>query len=130
MHSDKIHRQKIYKLGIFLKELRLGLDLSLREAAKQAKITPAHLLKIEKGTEIKSIGVVVLINLAEAYRIPVSSILKKADFLTNDEETDGLPNFTTYLRKKYHYNPQAIRDMEMAKEIVNKKYPRGYSQSL
>lgn len=122
MRVDKIHAQKIYKLGTFLNELRLGLGLSVREAAKRAQITPPHLSKIEKGNGIKSIGVVVLIHLAEAYRVPISTILKEAGFLENAEEAERLPDLATYLRNKYRFDPHAIRDMEMAKEIVDKKY--------
>ncbi len=122
MHTDKNHAQRIYKLGIFLKELRMGLGLSMREAAKRSHITPPHIAKIENGIGIKSIGVVVLINLAETYQVPVSTILKEAGFLANAEEEDGFPDFAVFLRKKYRLNPQAIRDMEMAKEIVDKKY--------
>jgi len=122
MNVNKIHTRRIYKLGTLLKELRLGLGLSIREAAKRANTSPPHLSKIESGNAIKSIGVVILINLAEAYRVPISSILMEAGFLTTAEERDGLPDFAAYLRQKYSYNSQAIRDMEMAKEIVEKKY--------
>ncbi len=122
MRPDKLHLQKIYKLGAFLMELRVGLGLSIREAAARAQITPPYLAKIEKGFGITSIGVVVLVNLANTFRIPVSTILKEAGFIASADEQDGFPDFATYLRKKYRCAPQAIRDLEMAKEIVDKKY--------
>lgn len=124
MHADKTHVKRMYKLGAFLKELREGLGLSVRAAARQAEITPPHLSNIERGTGIKSIGVPVLVNLAEVYRVPVSTILKEAEFLQSADERDGLPDFATYLRRKLNYGPHAIRDMELAKEIVEKKYVR------
>jgi len=52
-------------------------------------------------------------------------MLKEAGFI--DSYEDGLPELAQYLRAKYQLSPQAIRDMEMAKEIVNKKYEQAQS---
>lgn len=108
------------RLGDYLKKLREELGMSIRQAAAAAKLTPSHLSKIEAGDTFKSIGIEKLVRLSKVYGIPVSTILQEAGFLEDDE--DKLPGLARYLRAKYHLPPQAIRDMEMAKEIVDKKY--------
>lgn len=54
--------------------------------------------------------------------IPAAHLLKEAGFI--EDESDELPELSQYLRKKYQLSPQAIRDMETAKEIVDKKYSK------
>lgn len=110
------------RLGDYLKKLREELGMSIREAAKAAELTPSHLSKIERSDTFKSIGVEKLTRLSKTYGIPVSTILKEAGFLENDD--DRLPELAQYLRSKYRLSPQAIRDMEMAKNIVDKKYQK------
>lgn len=110
------------ELGDYLKKLREELGMSIRQAAIAAKLTPSYLSKIEAGDAFKSIGIGKLVQLSKTYGIPISTILQEAGFLENND--DGLPEFAQYLRSKYLLPPQAIRDMEMAKEIVEKKYKR------
>lgn len=114
--------KEMMQLGNYLRSLREDLDLSLRKAAELARISPAHLCKIEQGTIFRSIGINVLIQLTYVYNIPLSSILEEAKLLQANEST--LPEFTQYLRAKYNLSPQAIRDLETTKEVVLKKYRR------
>ncbi|MEK7172758.1 MAG: hypothetical protein AAB740_02140, partial [Patescibacteria group bacterium] len=81
---------------------------------------PSHLAKIEAGDTFKTISIETLVKFSKFYGIPVSSILKEAGFI--DSYESDLPGLAQYLRLKYQLSPQAIRDMEMAKEIVDKKY--------
>ncbi|MDP2934445.1 MAG: helix-turn-helix transcriptional regulator [bacterium] len=108
------------KMGDYLKKLREELGMSIRQAATAAKFTPGYLSKIEAGDTFKSIGVGKLVQLSKTYGIPIGTILQEAGFLENND--DRLPEFAQYLRSKYLLSPQAIRDMEMAKEIVDRKY--------
>jgi len=108
------------ELGTYLKRLRLDLGLSLRHAARLAHISPAHLCKIEQGNNFSSVGLHVILNLARIYKIPVSAILHEGGLI--DEVEDHLPSFAHYLRHKYHLSPTAIRDIEMALDVVKKKY--------
>lgn len=110
------------KLGKYLKSLRVELGMSIRQAADKAELAPSYLSRIEAGDTFKSIGVEKLIRLSKVYEIPMTAILKEAGFL--EAEEDVLPELSSYLRKKYHLSPQAIRDMQMAKEIVDKKYKK------
>jgi len=107
-------------LGNYLKSLRQELGLSLRKAALLADISAAHLCKIEQGTTFQSIGIEILINLSNTYRIPLDSILQEAGLI--EKTGNQLPLLPHYLRSKYNLSPQAIRDMEIAKEVVDKKY--------
>lgn len=111
---------EIIKLGKYLKQLRKEQGLSMRSVAKSCSIAPSYLAKIEAGDTFKTISIGTLIKFSKFYGIPVSSMLKEAGFI-NSYESD-LPELTQYLRSKYQLSPQAIRDMEMAKEIVDKKY--------
>jgi len=116
----KITSYEISKLGKYLKQLREEQELSIRNVARQSKMSPSHLAKIEAGDTFKTVSVEVLIKLSKFYGIPVCAILKEAGFI--EDAVDELPEFAQYLRAKYQLPPQAIRDMEMAKEIVEKKY--------
>lgn len=113
---------EITKLGKYLKQLRKEQGLSMRSVAKSCSIAPSYLSKIEAGDAFKTIGIGTLVKFSKFYGIPVSAMLKEAGFI-NSYESD-LPELTQYLRSKYQLSPQAIRDMEMAKEIVDKKYPK------
>ncbi len=113
---------EITKLGQYLKQLRKEQEFSIRHVARQCKIAPSYLAKIEAGDTYKTIGVETLVKLSKFYGIPASAMLKEAGFIENHE--DGLPELAQYLRAKYQLSPQAIRDMEMSKEVVDKKYPR------
>jgi len=110
----------ITKLGKYLRELRKEQGLSIRSVAKSCSIAPSHLAKIEAGDTFKTIGIGTLVKFSKFYGIPVSSILKEASFI--DSYESELPELAQYLRAKYQLPYQAIRDMEMAKEIVEKKY--------
>ena len=113
---------EITKLGRYLKLLRGEQALSIRRVARACEFAPSYLSKIEAGDTFKSMGVQTLVKLSKFYGIPVSAILKEAGFI--DTYDNDLPELPQYLRAKYQFSPQAIRDMEMAKEIVDKKYPK------
>lgn len=119
--SKKNISYEITKLGKYLKQLREEQGLSIRHVAKQCELAPSYLAKIEAGNTFKTIGVETLVKLSKFFNIPTSAILKEAGFI--DTYDDHLPELAQYLRAKYQLSPQAIRDMEMAKEIVDKKYP-------
>ena len=118
----KIVSYEITKLGKYLKQLREELGLSIRKVAANCKLSPSYLSKIEAGDTFKSMGIDTLVGLSKFYNIPAAHLLKEAGFI--EDESDELPELSQYLRKKYQLSPQAIRDMEMAKEIVDKKYPK------
>lgn len=115
---------EITKLGKYLRQLRDEQGLSIRRVALECKIAPSYLSKIETGNTFKTIGVETLVKLSKFYRIPASAILQRAGFIEAHERHDDLPDLAQYLRAKYQLSPQAIRDIEMAKEIVDKKYSK------
>jgi len=110
------------KLGEYLKQLREEGGLSIRAAAKESKLAPSYLSKLEAGDTFSTISIQSLLKLSKAYSVPPISILKEAGLVDSDEY--DLPEFAQYLRAKYHLSSQAIKDMEMAKEIVDKKYDK------
>jgi len=118
--SRKIIPYEMKKLGEYLKTLREEDGFSIREAAQKSELAPSYLSKLEAGDTFSTITVQTLIKLSKTYDIPPIAILKEIGLIGSDEY--DLPDFPQYLRAKYHLSPQAIRDMEFAKEIVEKKY--------
>ena len=116
----KIIPYEMERLGTYLKRLRGEAGLSIRETAQKSGIVPSYLSKLEAGDTFSTITVQTLIKFSKTYNIPPIAILKEIGLIGSDEY--DLPDFPQYLRAKYHLPPQAIRDMEMAKEIVEKKY--------
>ena len=115
---------RIQKLGAYLRKLRRELGLSLRDVASQTNLSPGYISKIENGIIKKTIGIEALVTLSSAYEIPLEVILKESHFVENTEHED-LPSLSIYLKIKYKFSPQAIRDLEIAKEIVERKYRVG-----
>ena len=118
--SRKIIPYEMKKLGIYLKQLREEAGLSVRGAAGKSGMAPSYLFKVEKGDTFSTLSIHTLLKLSKFYNIPIGALLKEAGLVDYSEYE--LPEFPQYLRAKYHLSPQAIRDMEMAKEIVEKKY--------
>ena len=116
----KVVSYEMKKLGEYLKHLREEVGFSIREAAQKSELAPSYLSKIEAGDTFSTITVQTLIKLSKTYDIPPIAILKEAGLIDSDEY--DLPDFPQYLRAKYKLSPQAIRDIEFAKEIVEKKY--------
>ena len=73
--------QNLAKLGLYLKDTRSDLGLSLRKAAGLAEISPAHLCKIEQGNNFSSIGLGVLLKLSKVYKMPVVTILRRGGLI-------------------------------------------------
>ena len=118
--SYKTIPYEMKKLGLYLKRLRKEADLSIRDVTRECGIAPSYLSKIENGNSFSTINIHTLLKLSKFYNIPIGALLKEVGLVDSDEYE--LPNLPQYLRAKYHLSPQAIRDMEMAKEIVDKKY--------
>lgn len=110
------------KLGIYLKQLRDEADLSIRDVARECGISPSYLFKIEGGNFLSTLGIHTLLKFSKFYNMPISAILKEVGLIDYDEY--DLPDFLQYMRAKYRYSPQAIRDIEMAKRIVDEKYKK------
>jgi len=116
----RIVSYEMKKLGTYLKSLREEAGFSIREAAQKSEVAPSYLSKIEAGDTFSTVTVQTLIKFSKTYNIPPIAILKEIGLIGSDEY--DLPDFPQYLRAKYRLSPQAIRDMEFAKEIVEKKY--------
>ena len=116
----KVVSYEMKKLGEYLKHLREEVGFSIREAAQKSELAPSYLSKIEASDTFSTITVQTLIKFSKTYDVPPIAILKEAGLIDSDEY--DLPDFPQYLRAKYKLSPQAIRDLEFAKEIVEKKY--------
>lgn len=94
----------------------------MHEVARRSGLTPGYISKLEAGNVLKSITAQALVVFSKVYEIPVVAILEEAGFL--EKSNDDLPGLATYLKIKYKMPHQAVRDMEIAKEIIEKKYKR------
>lgn len=121
--AKKLIPQKIALLGKYIKGLREEQGLSIRQAAKMCKLSASYLSKLESGDTFKTVGIETMVKISEFYGISICAVLQETGFIETYE--DDLPEFSKYLRTKYKLPLQAIRDMIMAKEIVEKKYKAG-----
>ncbi len=106
-------------LGQHLRSLRNDMGLSIHEVARRTGLSPSFISKIETNA-FQSITVHALLSLTETYRVPPQVVLEQAGLL--EASADGLPDLTLYLKAKYHAPHQATQDMDLAWEIVKKKY--------
>jgi len=111
---------EMQKLGDYLRRLRKEIGLSIYEVAKRTETTPSYISKLETGKILQSINVKNMALLAKAYEMPITVILEECGFA--EKSLDDLPGLGFYLKMKYKFPPQAIRDMETAKEIFERKY--------
>lgn len=107
-------------LGDYLKRVRTDLGLSMHEVARRSTLTPSYISKIENGATFQTISAHGLIEFSKCYNMPVLVILEKAGFIPESE--DDLPGLAPYLRLKYKTPHLAVQEMEIAWEIVKKKY--------
>lgn len=120
--KDQIMDQ-MKKLGQYLRTLRKELGFSMYEVARRSNLTPSYISKIEKGNNFSSITIKTLVNFSKVYDIPIISILEKAGF-TKGGFKNGLPQLNAFLKIRYDFSPQQVRDMLTAFEIVEKKYKK------
>lgn len=107
-------------LAEYLKRIRLDLGLSMHEVARRTTLTPSFISKLESGTVFQTISAQAVVEFSRCYNIPAQTILERAGLLPESE--DELPGLGTYLRLKYKAPQNAAQEMEIAWEIVKKKY--------
>ena len=119
MTPDKPSRNMLL-LGQYLKSMRQDFGISMHEVARRTSLTPSYISKIETGAVFQSITVQILQQFSNAYNVPVQLILERAGFI--EENPDGLPALGAYLKAKHRAPHQAVQEMELAWEIIKKKY--------
>ena len=72
-------------IGEYLRSLREGQKLSLREAAARTGVSVSYITQIENGRR-KAPGPEVLKKLAPAYNVPVRDLLRAAGYLDDIKE--------------------------------------------
>jgi len=112
--------REMKQLGDYLKRMRMDLGLSMHEVARRTSLNPSFISKLESGKVFQTISAQALVEFSHCYNIPVQTILERAGLLPESE--DELPGLGTYLRLKYKAPAVAGQEMEIAWEIVKKKY--------
>jgi len=116
--SHKNSSPEIVKLGGYLKKLRNEMGLSIHDVAKTSRLTAGYISRLENG-QFKTITAESLVKFSGAYNIPIDLMLERAGLT---EKQDDLPGLSTYLKLKYDAPFPAIQEMEIAWEIIEKKY--------
>ncbi len=122
--KNKIPKE-MRNLGEYLRQMRTDLGLSMHEVARRTSLTPSYISKIENCATFQTISAQGLVEFSRCYNLPVSIILERSGFVPESE--DELPGIGSYLRLKYKAPHQAVQEMEIAWDIVRKKY--GVQQS-
>jgi len=86
MAKSKVGRT-VESLGDYLKEQRLGAQLSLRQLAEQAGVSNPYLSQIERG--LRKPSAEVLQQIAKALRISAESLYVRAGIIDPDERGVG-----------------------------------------
>lgn len=112
--------REMKQLGEYLKRIRSDLGLSMHEVARRTSLAPSFISKLESGIVFQTVSAQSLVEFSRCYSIPVNIILEHAGLMPQSE--DELPGLGTYLRLKYKAPQKAAQEMEIAWEIVKKKY--------
>ncbi|MFY9457908.1 MAG: helix-turn-helix transcriptional regulator [Candidatus Spechtbacterales bacterium] len=107
-------------LAEYLRRIRTDLGLSMHEVARRTNLTPSYISKMESGNTFQTISAHGLVEFSKCYNIPIAFIMEKAGFVPESE--DDLPGLASYLRLKYKAPHQATQEMEIAWDIIKKKY--------
>jgi transcriptional regulator with XRE-family HTH domain len=106
------------KVGKYVSYQRKKRDWSLQELADKSSLTASFLHRLEKG-EYQSIKFDVFEKIACAFKIPLADFLAKCQITAQFSE---LPPLDYFLKEKYQLPQQAIEDMKLFLELLQKKY--------
>lgn len=120
--KNRIPKEMLH-LAEYLRRIRTDLGLSMHEVARRTNLTPSYISKMESGNTFQTISAHGLVEFSKCYNTPIALIMEKAGFVPESE--DDLPGLASYLRLKYKTPHQATQEMEIAWEIVKKKYQIG-----
>lgn len=87
--------QTVQNLGEYLKEQRLGAQLSLRQLADQAGVSNPYLSQIERG--LRKPSAEVLQQIAKALRISAEQLYIRAGILSAEDGAHGADGITVEL---------------------------------
>jgi transcriptional regulator with XRE-family HTH domain len=89
-------------LGEYLRSLREGQKLSLREAAARTGVSVSYITQIENGKR-KAPGPEVLKKLAPAYNVPVRDLLRAAGYLDDIKEIKSVLSDEEEVERAFGY---------------------------
>ncbi len=88
-------KSQIESFGRYLRAQRQVADLSLRELATMTQLSNAYLSQLERGLHEPSLRV--MASLAEAYGVPLETLLAQVGFAPDPAAGDGEPTSGTEL---------------------------------
>ena len=89
-------------IGEYLRSLREGQKLSLREAAARTGVSVTYITQIENGKR-KAPGPEVLKKLAPAYNVPVRDLLRAAGYLDDIKEIKSVLSDEEEVERAFGY---------------------------
>jgi len=93
---------EVNSFGDYLRSLREGQKLSLREAATKTGVSVSYITQIENGRR-KAPGPEILKKLALAYNVPVRDLLKAAGYMDDPKEAKSVLSDEEEIERAFHY---------------------------
>lgn len=84
MKTYNLENKKIKEIGNIINRKRKNKNISISELACKLQVNAGYITKLEKGTNTKSINVLLLKSICEELDLNYFELLKKIDYLNND----------------------------------------------
>lgn len=108
------------KIGRYIKYQREKRGFSLNYFAKITGVTTSFLLRLEKG-DYSSISINAIEKIASGFGMTTGDFLSKCQII---ESSHTLPPLEYYLKEKYQFPDEAIRDFKLLVRLLRAKYKK------
>lgn len=108
------------KIGQYVKYQREKNQHSLTEVAQNADLDPSFLLRLEKG-KYNDIKFSAIIKLAKSFQMTTGDFILKCRLIEKINEPQQL-SLDYFLKEKYQLPAQAIDQIQLFIEFIQKKY--------
>jgi len=107
------------KIGLYVRYQREKKELSLSEFGELIGVTPSFLLRLEQGV-YKTIKLDVVEKIAKGFQMSVADFLAKCQI--GEQYVLEMPALEFYLKEKYQFPSEAIKDSNLFIEFLRLKY--------
>jgi transcriptional regulator with XRE-family HTH domain len=112
------------KIGRYTKYQREKRGFSLNYFAKITGLTTSFFLRLEKG-EYASISISAIEKIARGFDMTIGDFLHKCQII---ESSHTLPPLEYYLKEKYQFPDDAIKDFKLLVRLLRVKYKKEISE--
>jgi transcriptional regulator with XRE-family HTH domain len=119
MEETEVTKEQAKRIGRMIATARRNRSWSLRRLSTESGISPAWLLKLERG-EYTSPAPERLLRVTEVLRLDPERIERVA----KGQISESLPGVRTYFRAKYDLTPQEIDEIERTVTEIQRNHER------